>query len=403
MNTQLERRWAAKYPDLGMDPVSTLPCTEPGIFDSEVERIFSKVWLKVAVDAELPKPGDWKVKRLDFADTSVILIRGKDGVVRGFHNMCSHRGNTVITETGDETFGSSKAAVLPCRFHGWVYDAKGQIAHIPEEERFSPCFEKAENGLSAVAADVWEGFIFINLDPKPEQSLSDFLGAYGAHFGGFPYGEMNHAYRYYTYLDCNWKVGVDAFSEAYHVHTIHAGSFPNVFSSGLSDVQLFGPHRTCGVCLSLDAEPTPVAGVANSRARGSLVAKAGASMLPPSINPSGREDFAFELSVMFPNLLLHIAEGIWFTHQFWPIAHNKCLWEGQYFVRAPQTNSQRWALEHAQVLQRNAWLEDTQTMENTQRALQSGAKKTMNLQDEEILIRHGYHVLDQYLALEEAS
>jgi hypothetical protein len=121
-------------------------------------------------------------------------------------------------------------------------------------------------------------------------------------------------------------------------------------------------------------------------------------MLPPSINPDKRETFAFELSVLFPNFLLHVAEGIWFTHQFWPLSHDKTLWEGKYYVAEPKTYSERWALEHAQVLQRNAWLEDTATMEATQEAMNSGVKKFIHLQDEEILVRHGYHVLDAYMA-----
>ena len=218
---------------------------------------------------------------------------------------------------------------------------------------------------------------------------------------GYPYTEMDHSYKYHTYLDCNWKIAHDAFAEAYHVNTIHAGSFPDVFSTGLSDVQLFGPHRTCGVCLKMSTAPEPVAAIAQQHARGSLVAQAERTMLPPSINPSGREDFAFELSVAFPNLFLHISEGIWFTHQFWPLAHDKTMWEGKYYVRAPHTNSERWALEHAQLLQRNAWLEDTQTMENTHRAIASGAKRLINLQDEEILIRHAHHVIAQYMTAAE--
>ena len=120
-------------------------------------------------------------------------------------------------------------------------------------------------------------------------------------------------------------------------------------------------------------------------------------MLPPTINPDKRPDFAFELSVLFPNTLIHVSEGIWFTHQFWPMAHDKTLWEGRYYVRTPKTNSQRWATEHAMVLQRNAWLEDTATMEATQRAMQSRAKREQHLQDDEILIRHGALVVEQYV------
>ncbi|WP_374265940.1 SRPBCC family protein [Zoogloea sp.] len=398
MNAPNDLKWAAKYPDLGTGPIPVEPCVSPEFFEQERQKVFLKSWLKVGRVEEIAKAGDYKVKKLAFAKTSVILMRGKDGQIRGFHNTCSHRGNKVVVETGEETFGRNKAAVVTCRFHGWVYNAHGGIVQVPEENKFSADFDKARNGLTPVHTDVWEGFIFVNLDPSEQVvPLAEFLGGIGTHLAGFPYGELSQCFSYHTYLDCNWKVAHDAFAEAYHVATIHAGSFPNVFSSGLQNVELFGPHRTTAICLSLNAEPTPVAKIANSLATGSLVAQRGASMLPPTVNPDRRDDFSFELSVLFPNLLLHVSEGIWFTHQFWPIAHNKTLWEGKYYVRPAQTNSQRWALEHAQCLQRNAWLEDTATMEDTQTALESGAKQWMYLQDDEILIRHGYHALEAYM------
>jgi len=398
MNAPNDLKWAAKYPDLGTGPIPVEPCVSPEFYEQERQKVFLKSWLKVGRVEEIAKPGDYKVKKLAFAKTSVILMRGKDGQIRGFHNTCSHRGNKVVVETGEETFGRNKAAVVTCRFHGWVYNAHGGIVQVPEENKFSADFDKARNGLTPVHTDVWEGFIFVNLDPSEQVvPLAEFLGGIGTHLAGFPYGELSQCFSYHTYLDCNWKVAHDAFAEAYHVATIHAGSFPNVFSSGLQNVELFGPHRTTAICLSLNAEPTPVAKIANSLATGSLVAQRGASMLPPGVNPDRRDDFSFELSVLFPNLLLHVSEGIWFTHQFWPIAHNKTLWEGKYYVRPAKTNSQRWALEHAQCLQRNAWLEDTATMEDTQTALESGAKQVMHLQDDEILIRHGYHALEAYM------
>ncbi len=398
MNAPNDLKWAAKYPDLGTGPIPVEPCVSPEFYEQERQKVFLKSWLKVGRVEEIAKPGDYKVKKLAFAKTSVILMRGKDGQIRGFHNTCSHRGNKVVVESGEETFGRNKAAAVTCRFHGWVYNAQGGIVQVPEENKFSADFDKTRNGLTPVHTDVWEGFIFVNLDPSESVTpLAEFLGGIGTHLAGFPYGELSQCFSYHTYLDCNWKVAHDAFAEAYHVATIHAGSFPNVFSSGLQNVELFGPHRTTAICLSLDAEPTPVAKIANSLATGSLVAQRGASMLPPTVNPDRRDDFSFELSVLFPNLLLRVSEGIWFTHQFWPISHNKTLWEGKYYVRPAQTNSQRWALEHAQCLQRNAWLEDTATMEDTQTALESGAKQVMYLQDDEILIRHGYHALEAYM------
>lgn len=390
-------RWLHENPELGSGPIPIEPYISPEWYEKEQEKIFRKVWLCVGRVDEIPNAGDYKVKRLAAVETSAIIMRGKDGKVRAFHNVCSHRGNTVVSEAGEETFGRSKAAIVTCRFHGWVYGADGSLVQVPSEQRFYDCFKKADNGLTPIHCDTWEGFIFVNVAEKPENTLAEFLGDYAQHFAGFPFSELNFGFTYYTYLDCNWKVAHDAFAEAYHVDTIHAGSFPNVFSTGLQNVKLMGPHRTCAVCLTLGAKPTPVSAIANSMSGASLVAQRAETMLPPSINPDHRPDFAFELSVLFPNTLLHVSEGIWFTHQFWPIAHNKTLWEGRYYVRAPETNSQRWAIEHAMTLQRNAWLEDTATMEDTQRAMQSRAKAFQHVQDDEILVRHGAHVVETFV------
>lgn len=391
-------RWAAKYPELGQEPLPVEPYISADWYAQEKEKIFKKTWLYVGRVEEIAKKGDYKVRRLTCADTSVIIVRGKDDVIRGFHNACSHRGNTVVSETGEETYGSSKAAVMTCRFHGWVYNAEGNLVNVPQEDRFYSCFDKAENGLTPVHCDVWRGFIFVNVDPGPVQPLMEFLGGFADHFGNFPYEEMTYGYTYYTLLDCNWKIASDAFAEAYHVDTIHAGSFPNVFSTGIEGVELFGPHRTCGVHLNLDLLPqVPMGMLAGRKARGSLTTQAGTAMIPPTMNRDKRKDFAFELSVLFPSVLLHVSEGIWFTHQFWPVAHDKTLWEGKYYLAPPRTNSELWGFNHGMILQRNAWLEDTATMEDTHRAMASGAKKFQNLQDEEILIRHGFKVVEDYV------
>ena len=97
---------------------------------------------------------------------------------------------------------------------------------------------------------------------------------------------------------------------------------------------------------------------------------------------------------MFPNLLIQCGGGLWFTHQFWPTSQNSCMWEGKYYLQAPETNSELWAQRYAVTLQRNAWYEDTATMEDTQRALSSGFLKEMHFMDEEILLRHAFRVID---------
>lgn len=382
-------------PSFGTGPISVAPYLSQSQFDDEIAEIFRKDWLWVARDEELPDPGDYKVKRLDFANTSVIIIRGKDGKVRAFHNVCRHRGNKVVIETGEESFGSSKAAVVTCRFHGWVYGADGSLVDVPEQEKFPACFDKAENGLIPIAVDVWQGFIHINLDPSPATTLMEFLGGVDPHLAGFPFDQMTHSHSYSAVLKCSWKVGMDAFVEGYHVPTIHSGSFPGLTDYWLDDVAFYGDHKSQGFYADGVNPGTPVGNAANALFAGSIALERSEPFeLPKSVNPNASMNFGFDQTIIFPNTIFHVGVGLWFTHQFWPVTQDTCLWQGKYFLRAPVTNSEYWAQRYAVVLQRNAWLEDTATMEDTQTALKSGALDKMNLQDGEIMIRHSYDVIE---------
>jgi ring hydroxylating enzyme alpha subunit len=119
--------------------------------------------------------------------------------------------------------------------------------------------------------------------------------------------------------------------------------------------------------------------------------------LPRRINPDRDPEFVFDQSAIFPNFLVHVSEGLYFTHQFWPVSVDRTLWEGiQYFPPASNAG-ERFSQEFGQVLQRNAWLEDTGTMEATQLALSSGVKKFFHFQDGEVLLRHNYRVIEEYV------
>ncbi|MBL8646519.1 MAG: aromatic ring-hydroxylating dioxygenase subunit alpha, partial [Sphingosinicella sp.] len=219
----LNRSVAAIRDELGVDPVSVDAIRDPAVYEIEREKIFRKTWLKVATSWELPANGDYKVKELPVADASVLIVRGKDGKIRAFHNVCTHRGNKVVPTSDFETFGRARAGVVSCRFHGWVFGTDGPLRSVPLEEHFGT-LDKACLGLREIACDTWEGFVFINF--APEQTLREYLGDFADLFGGYPYAESTTAFRYSTVLECNWKVALYAFSEGYHVPTIHAGSLP---------------------------------------------------------------------------------------------------------------------------------------------------------------------------------
>ena len=390
-------QWAQAFPELGTEPIPTERCLSPEYFAREREKVFKRVWLKVGRVEEIPNPRDYKVKRLDFANTSIILVRGEDGEIRAFHNICSHRGNKIVW--GDDTYGlcdTTRGKSFACHFHGWVYNLKGELVGVPQEELFFE-FDKCQNGLPRIATDTWEGFIFVNLDPAPAQNLKDFIGEHADRLKGFPFHEMTAVYEYYTILNCNWKIAWDAFSEAYHVSTVHAGSFPGVFDAEVKQVGMYGIHHS-GAAHQRPAPPTtPVAALSYKLATASIAKPGFRSSLPSRINPDHDPEFVFDVSAFFPNFLLHVSEGLYFTHQFWPVSVDKTLWEGiQYFPPASNAG-ERFSQEFGQVLQRNAWLEDTGTMEATQLALSSGVKKFFYFQDGEVLLRHNYQVIEEYL------
>jgi phenylpropionate dioxygenase-like ring-hydroxylating dioxygenase large terminal subunit len=391
------RQWSLDYPELGTDPVPTEPCISPAYFELERERVFRKVWLYVGRQEEIPNVGDYFVRDLPACNTSVVIVRGKDGVIHAFHNICSHRGNKLVWEEGGSCRG-----YFSCKFHGWTYDTQGQLVNVPDEQMFHN-FKKSENGLIPVAVDTWEGFIFINVDPKPQQTLHQYLGGVGKHLSGFPYGEMTARYAYKTELKCNWKIALDAFSEGYHVNVVHGRSYPDTFTGKnnpmchLPEVRFYGPHRSCIVYGNPNHKPSPAAAVAYRF--GETVTKRAGSLtqLPLDVNPTRSAEFGFDLDVIFPNLLLHILPGMWFTHQFWPLAVDRTLWEGRAYWPPARTPGERFAQEFNNVVLRTAWLEDTGTMEATHAALSSCVKTHFNLQDQEILIRHSYKVLEEYV------
>jgi nitrite reductase/ring-hydroxylating ferredoxin subunit len=397
MNTSVAERmpYTAAYPELGTGPIDVEPLISEELFELERERIFKRAWLKVGRIEELPEPGCYKVKRIEVARTSALIMRGRDGVIRAFHNVCTHRGNKVVQERGDETFGRARAHGLTCRFHAWTFNTDGSLRAVAKEDKFAD-LDKSRLGLVPIHCDVWEGFIFINLDDTPRWTLAEYLGGMGEHFAGFPYGAATYKFRYSAVLECNWKVSVYAFAEGYHVPTIHGNTLPSLAEIVHSDFKLFGPHSTSALFVGGlgEMEPTPVTGRLGGMLKGSQVHGQRLDDLPPAINPERRRDFHFEFPVFFPNFIMHVCGGsaypgmVYFHHQFWPIAVGRTLWEGTNYFRPPGNAAERIAIAHTNALHRNAWLEDTGTMEDTYEALRSGVLRQMPLMDEEIMIRN---------------
>jgi phenylpropionate dioxygenase-like ring-hydroxylating dioxygenase large terminal subunit len=396
--TDYDKFWIDDYPTLGTEPVPTEPCTSAEYYGFEQERLFPKVWLKVGQVEDVPNPGDFFVQDIAVCHASVIVVRAEDGAIRAFHNVCSHRGNKLVWE--NTRCGTTNA--FRCRFHGWSYGTDGSLIAVPDEKMFYR-LQRANCGLTPVAADVWEGFIFINLDPNPRETLKEFLGEMGDHLSGFPYQDFPTRYIYRAELKSNWKVCLDAFSEAYHAVFIHQQTVgainitkENPMHHPLS-VRLYERHRSAVVQGNPSFKPTPTGKIASSFGLTSMERGRGMETLPPHINPERRNDFNFDLNVIFPSFLVHVRPGEYFTHQFWPLGPDRTLWEGINYLPRARNAGERFSQEYSHLMRRNAWLEDTSTMEATYAGLATGALRYFMLSDPEILVRHGYKVLEDHV------
>lgn len=142
--------------------------TSPAQYALETRAIVEKTWLHLAHSSTLPRPGSYKT--FTIANHSILLIRGKDGILRAFHNICRHRAYTVATKSE----GCSQ--VLMCKYHGWTYDSKGKLIRAPKFEDVAG-FDRSQNGLFEVRTFVdSSGFVYVNLDVYGSDGLTIRVG-----------------------------------------------------------------------------------------------------------------------------------------------------------------------------------------------------------------------------------
>jgi choline monooxygenase len=223
-------------PRASLAEASTPPASwyiDPRIFQLEYRTVIPRSWLMVGRADQVREPGQYLTSRI--GDEPILFIRGKDGVLRGFLNVCRHHAAAVLTEP------QGKAESLRCPYHGWTYDLQGALIHMPEFGGVAN-FSRAGNGLVPIQTAEWIGWIFAKLDqggPSLEEYLgNDVLESYKApNLEQFRWFERR-SYR----LSCNWKVFVDNYLDGgYHVPHIH-GDLNSVLEPGKYKIEIGQRH-----------------------------------------------------------------------------------------------------------------------------------------------------------------
>lgn len=186
----------------------------PAFFEREMTQLWPRTWQWVCREEHLPEPGDWIT--YEIGRHAILVVRGEDGEIRAFPNVCMHRGTQLKPPAS-----SGGAAELRCPFHGWSWTLDGQLMHIPCRWDF-PHVTDAAFALPRFRVGLWGGFVFVNMDPAAPP-LEVQLGPLAEHFTGrWDLSKRRIALHIRKELDTNWKAALEAFLEAYHVYETHA-------------------------------------------------------------------------------------------------------------------------------------------------------------------------------------
>ncbi|KQM21064.1 aromatic ring-hydroxylating oxygenase subunit alpha [Novosphingobium sp. Leaf2] len=186
--------------------------TSPEFFAREWEQVFARSWLLAAPASDIPEAGDWV--KFDIGPESFIVVRQEDGSVAAHYNVCPHRGSRLVM--GD--MGSQDS--FTCPFHSWRFGLDGHNEKVTDPETFRPEVLCHGTDLTSVRAEEAAGLVFINM-AHDAQPLKEFLGPILPMLETYGMDKMHVVQHRRSDWAANWKGGVDAFYESYHLHAIH--------------------------------------------------------------------------------------------------------------------------------------------------------------------------------------
>jgi phenylpropionate dioxygenase-like ring-hydroxylating dioxygenase large terminal subunit len=198
------------------EPPRTLPAwayRSPEFFQAERREIFTRDWLLIGHVSQVQQPGDYV--SMTIAGEPIAVVRGADGKLRAFSNVCRHRAARVLDGAGN----CGKA--MRCPYHGWTYGLDGRLLAIPEKTGFTG-FDKDANGLWPLSVGVAAGFVFASLNPEPEP-LSEYLGPFERWMAPYRAERLVRSAEHITVLPVNWKNSIDNYLEGYHIPVGHPG------------------------------------------------------------------------------------------------------------------------------------------------------------------------------------
>jgi choline monooxygenase len=316
---------------LPLEQSETIPSswyTKQEFHSIDRDAILTKEWNIIGHVSQLTNVGDFIIG--EAAGNPVIVVKGNDDKIRGFFNVCRHRGGPLAMENGC-------AKMLQCKYHGWTYTLEGMLRGMPRFDRVD-LFDKKDYGLVPVSLDTWQGLIFINLS-KTHSPLKEKMDGIAERI--FPYDlKMKKFHKRAVYdINCNWKVYIDNYLEGYHVPYVHPE---------LTKFLDYKEYKT-EVFENYSLQSSPV------KEEGNYFKK------------SGGVFYYF----IYPNWMMNILPGRLQINIVLPVGYNKCKVIFDYYYDDPDSNEAKKIIKDDLEYSDKVQQEDIEICEKVQKGLES--------------------------------
>ena len=364
---QFDRNTADMGGEESLSPIERY--LDPGRCAREMSTLFRRLPLAVCAASRVARPGDCMTH--DLSGVPILVVRGRDGVLRAFLNVCRHRGSRLVADGTAQCPGA-----IVCPYHAWTYGHDGRLVGVPHEEGF-PDLDRAEHGLVRLQVGEAFGLVFVVPDPAaPACDLETWFGEVGADLSRFGLGDHvpYHPRRFERPI--NWKLMFDANLETYHVRFGHAKTIASIFgdNKGVFETfdfhaRLFLPKRR--IVELRDSEP----GAWNVRWAGNVVYS------------------------LFPNtvILLELDHAMVMT--IWPQGPEKSIVDSIALIpEEPASEKARGHWDRNMKVFWDALDEDYDLMESMQSTMRSGANRALRFGRFERCSAHFHEAVERAMA-----
>ncbi|MBR9911788.1 MAG: aromatic ring-hydroxylating dioxygenase subunit alpha [Gammaproteobacteria bacterium] len=418
-------------PYMGDEDLDVARWVEREYHELEKEKLWPKVWQMACREEDIPEVGDHHI--YEVINQSVIVVRSSANEIKGFINSCLHRGRILRDDDGC-------VQEFKCPFHGATWSLDGEFKGIPCQWDFRH-FEEKDMRLPQVKVGTWGGFVFINFDENAEP-LEEFLKPLPEHFARFPLHDYYKGAHVQRVVQCNWKVGAEAFMESFHTIATHReiltftgdansqyDTFGDNVSRSVTPMGVASPHLpgvteadTMRDILELSGRMATDSADGHEMPEGltarKYVAETNRKMFSDIIGESLDDATMSELEdailySAFPNFQVWTGYHGNIVYRFLPNGddHNSCIFETMLLMRYPKgskrpESAQKTVLRPDQAFSEAKELgglgpvfdQDDSNMPAVQRGMLASKKGAVSLASyQESRIRHMHQTIDKYL------